>query len=982
MKGIRMKRSFYYLLPWMLLTVAHGSNLPTVDDGLQCSPDENDFIWFNVGCFVDRKVAPLDPTATPHFSSDKEYLQQDIQVCNCLRNNPLSQGLVNSPTRDIQAQLVADKDANTFLRTIKGNIDDVKERLQVKKDTLLFQGLFFSPDQTRDEKVLRSYNLMRSSGIPADLKTDLRQKIYTEAKSQLSRELIADENNVIEKIILDGPKPESKIMDVMTGKPVPGESCMPMHTFLSFNQMPSEKEFWQDISNMNSFKPEDWNYEGLKKEMYDKIRILKRAPGSDVAELQTRVRALRARLVFLNKNPMFKHGLQSKAVIGQKELGREESLQEEVFRMIKTHLSPKDSSCLSRDMSCLVGFHKTGEVNALKEAGAKFFKEDKVIAAMKEQMDQDMQLEINKITEKRDWHNKGVSLTQDLLAQNVKDRTNYDITRCTGTDADLTECTQSFALYCRILDSSKDRIDDSIPDFEEEWLNEISPDPAKNRLYQEKSKKFCEGTFRSKNDPNDMSDFFHFQRDLCKDSKNEATCGDKEKLFKAFLARYPAHVKPEEEMFFSSAMTGTNLFAATSMKMRSGRGPASTPLTETDAMVDSTTNKIDDNVAAQLEEDTNRLEESSSGSKGNGFFESIKNFFSSDEEVGIADTTPVSPVTEVSSEEPGMFSSIMKDLATTMNEGAPVENGYESDYSNYSNYSYNAGSAELNSATKTEGKAALSETQKLKEENDQEKEEMEEELEVARKKLAKATEEASKSGLENRVKLLEQLLAQKDKMAENYEKLIEKLTKEQEEKSAKPAVAQARTAEATPTPTTAKASSSQAKAESSNEENSARAPASVAEQNFSTAGVRSGASSSLSSPQRSSSGVKVNEALLSKYGVTVQGSTEGSILVATDRDSQSIPALTTSPEAKNVPLDVSRTQFDKFRSNDLETLKEIYDSRIKSIEGSIIKISVRTKGEEEALEFYAIKEGDKVVFQPVRKARLGDLKLTLPKQGL
>jgi len=37
------------------------------------------------------------------------------------------------------------------------------------------------------------------------------------------------------------------------------------------------------------------------------------------------------------------------------------------------------------------------------------------------------------------------------------------------------------------------------------------------------------------------------------------------------------------------------------------------------------------------------------------------------------------------------------------------------------------------------------------------------------------------------------------------------------------------------------------------------------------------------------------------------------------------------------------------------------------------------KDQKEPLEFYAIREGDKVIFQPVRKTKLDDLKLALPK---
>ena len=126
--------------------------------------------------------------------------------------------------------------------------------------------------------------------------------------------------------------------------------------------------------------------------------------------------------------------------------------------------------------------------------------------------------------------------------------------------------------------------------------------------------------------------------------------------------------------------------------------------------------------------------------------------------------------------------------------------------------------------------------------------------------------------------------------------------------------------------------------------------------------------------------VKLNNALLAKYGISIHDGTEGSVLLAKDNEEKSL-SLLVSQDSSHIPLNVSASQYEKFKQYDLETLREIYDSKVKSIVGNVVRISVKAPGDFETLEFYAIKEGGKVIFQPIRKNKLSDLRLNLPKNN-
>ncbi len=915
----------------MLMADAHAATITAYS----CEKDSSDFDFMNVGCFEDRRVTPINISEAE--LTPEEYLKQDMQVCECLRTRPLTKDMMdNLPIDSSAVPLARDREANIFLRNVTRNIEEGMDRLRIKNDAILFQSHHL------DTNVHRIYNVM----IKADTKkqdqmlSDLMSTIHNGSQTELGRKLDSNENGVIMSSLKNSARNFGKMDKILTEEEIQGESCLSMQGFLSYNLVPSEKEFWQDISKMSSFNPDDWNYEKLKNEMYQRQRIIKNAQGSEQEKLARSIRALRSRLVFLNKNPLFKYGFNAKD---------NGALKNELFGIIKKNMSP-DKDCLNKDEACRVLYNKSDKRKTFEEKSAAIFKRPEVTELVQKQVDEDNAREIANITNKKNWKDNSVFLTQDILSQTVKDKTQFDITKCTRSreftsEAESVEllngCVVSFNLYCKMLDESKDKIsDNAIPDFEKEWINEINPDPKENQLYQKKSDLICNGYYQSKANPQEVKNFDQFKSSFCKLKSNAETCSSKQELFKEFLTQYPMQLEFDEFSNVKTTAVNPETIWNTHRK-----------------------NKIlSREEVAQMEKDVATV-----GKSGGGAARALADLLFTQDKETLASVAP---------EEPGLFSSIMKDISTSINEVSEASKNQNE--AEYANLPFAVGTDKTQASI---SKKALEDAQKSREENDREKELLEEELVESRRKLAKVSEDASRSSLENRVKLLEQMLAQKDKMSENYEKLIDKLTKEQEKPTNPREVSSVAKSSDNSFQGISRSVVNNKSEVSENHDSAIRAPASVGDGSFSTAGIRSGATqnSALNSNRRASvASSKVNEALLSKYGVNVQGSGEGTILVASDKESQNLPILTNSNESKNLPLDVSRSQYEKFKINDLDTLKDIYDSRIKGIDGSIVKILVRTKGEKESLEFYAIKEGDKVIFQPVRKARLNDLKLTLP----
>ena len=244
-----------------------------------------------------------------------------------------------------------------------------------------------------------------------------------------------------------------------------------------------------------------------------------------------------------------------------------------------------------------------------------------------------------------------------------------------------------------------------------------------------------------------------------------------------------------------------------------------------------------------------------------------------------------------------------------------------------------------------------------------------------------------KSSLEERIKGLEKLLEQKDENSKSYQKLISQLLEQKQatqEKKNEDIQSKQLTDENFVQKKTVKAAPVAPYKVS--KENALIAPEAVKSQISQQGRVASSqisrAPASVSAPtsaQMAVSNKRVNNALLAKYGIVVKESSSGtsSVSVAEEAESSKFSSVSSMKEAADVPLKVSLNEFQQIKVNNLGALEALYSKELKGIDDQVVKVLVSTNDSKEVLEFYAVKEQGKVVFQPLRKNKLTDLQNAL-----
>jgi hypothetical protein len=248
-------------------------------------------------------------------------------------------------------------------------------------------------------------------------------------------------------------------------------------------------------------------------------------------------------------------------------------------------------------------------------------------------------------------------------------------------------------------------------------------------------------------------------------------------------------------------------------------------------------------------------------------------------------------------------------------------------------------------------------------------EDLEEELFRTKADLSEATNAAEIQRMNARIKELEDLLAKKD---QDFKKLLDDKFKEESSTHPSSQKGASRTASETEDDNSSQGQSS-TQAQSTSSQSLSRTPAS-----FSGVGAFSGLSSSsgngngIGAPGKKGSESQFNDALLAKYGIMIDQKNYGAQVVAREADVDGLVKLTQIYEDQEkstlVSAVVSDSQFEKMKENDLTTLASLYNKKIKKLGHQITKLKISSETSEgDSLEYYVIKEGDQVVFQPVRR---------------
>jgi len=261
---------------------------------------------------------------------------------------------------------------------------------------------------------------------------------------------------------------------------------------------------------------------------------------------------------------------------------------------------------------------------------------------------------------------------------------------------------------------------------------------------------------------------------------------------------------------------------------------------------------------------------------------------------------------------------------------------------------------------------------------DRSRDEIMRDLERSRESVSSTTSQEELDQLNKRIKGLEEMLAKKDKdveelMRSKSEKATEIIGDKTDHGPAhKPATKE----------DDGEDDSDEEKPAVARRDSDYRSPASVGgvskDSPFGSANIVASQGQSANAIGRalepSAADVRFNDALLSKYGISVQDPSSGTALMAQELEPQGLIKLSTvfKKEGKSsvVSAVISDEQFEKVRGNDLANLTELYEKKFKKVDGNVVKISLTSEGDTQGknpVEFYVVREAGKIVFQPVRK---------------
>lgn len=874
-------------------------------------------------CFKNRKVKADDA------QEDKALIFADEKSCDCVKNTPINQAAW--PQLEKEAEL---SPGGTLLANAKTNVNNKVLGMTDDWTAMMIQASSLGGSRENAELLAAKYTQNLKDAEPVIENARERIKVVAETKTA-EAEPNGKFSESIDKLslMIVPPKEPDVVLKKMEDY---ASDCLTMQMYLKKKQTQVGVPFLNALeASKGKFKETDWNYKSLKAE-YDALqaKILDPDQSKHKATNLKESNQIKAKLTFLIRNPLIKNlfnaagkdlpdletppGKDKKDVLNEKK----QSLLKIVYDQFIT--SKKD--CGTIKLKCQEDKLLADSKEYNRALGEFFAKEDVTYitrmsstAALEDGLNDNELNGLFKPTtpttrsgiELAVWEEYKIT-TDDCVGENIKD---------------MKACVQAFTKYCPKIEKAAEAIrnkTEEIPSavLEREQRAVVSLDPVQNRQFNRERKAQCVDERVDKEGK--RFNYTQYKQKHCTGISNYV-------CFRKFRKMtFTINRMGEEKTDGNGWTEGDN---------------DSDAANDGDTQVTSTQAKTLQGIAKSAKDSRNFTKEDFTKAKA-AFIE--QKLAESGKPIDPAAKSDVTPTKAEVTADPATATSFTGASTTAL--ATPMA-------------------------------LPATEVRKLLDSTEEEKKTTTKAHEDLERKAAEVPvkDRSSPAYLEMQKKMadLEVRLKKQTDDIESYKRILAQKEEEgsAEEDTEDPAVAKAN-------PKGAPTKGAGSKGAKGGADEAFRAPAGIMD--GSTGGAASaggggggggsfGAAGPVSKGTKTSAAAgKMNEALLAKYGVSVPASSTGSIVLAEDREAKQLPILRDA-NAQVVPLNVSPAMYEKIKKKDLGTLEKIYEEKLKDLSSTIVKISVRAEGQKDALEFYAIKENGKVVFQPVRKFKRTNL---------
>jgi hypothetical protein len=469
-------------------------------------------------CFMDRPISSRRGLHRAPLSSHTQFLQSDTKACECMEQTFTSELSKNNEAPILSPDDQADE---MTLLILSSSLNEKRQRLQNMNEGMVIQSMLIA--QEKDGAL----DLMSKYAAPVDANTreslqNSRIQLTKEGMSKL-RNRTPEKEARLKDIVNSALTPPADVdtLQIPSSLPAAG-SCISMRAYFAFEQISKDGSFYADLKKMNSFKEEEWNLEKLKNR-YD----VAYKTASNETDGDKEINSLKARINFLNKNPLISNLFSAQALPEESDFlkNKKESLLKIMQAGMKLGASAADFRQYQNEMSNL-------------------FSDPQVVNIMRRELDAKI------LSKYQDGHgvlSGRLPTTQRALENSFRLMANESVEECSGEleGNELIQCSLSFPRYCLLLSEVTSRINNEedhllarpSDSLQQESLFDSNLDPLENTGFKRLSKQICDEQREMINRPGVTMNFQEFKSSHCRPSSNKPECSveNNDMLVKIFL---------------------------------------------------------------------------------------------------------------------------------------------------------------------------------------------------------------------------------------------------------------------------------------------------------------------------------------------------------------------------------------------------------------------------------------------------------------
>lgn len=582
-----------------------------------CPPKESDFIQLakqfdTIECYDDKKSYTNLPAGTEITAEvNKDLILSDAGVCNCLYKKASTNGILANVLRTDEVNLEV-SDVDKQVRNYQNGLAEVTKKMAEKSLASSFQAsIIFDGNKEVIEaykndlgqEFLGAIQNSKSPGKPGVGFFPAMFKGLTDVKELSLQKDALDGTNRAERFLGVGlknrtqfeagikrvneafkvPEPNSAILSESSYS---SNQCVGGREFLAFKQLPSGDEIFSELDGSN-FDERSWDYNSLKSE-YTSFMVQSPTTKSMPANAMA-IKRLKAKLNFLNKNPMIKSFMAAQSsyddyfnrkksdagyqrninsfIRDGKLLKNKQKLFEIMKKMAKDNIcsrpGQKSSDCIKKSLN-------DGKLQTYKKDLHDLFIQPEVAEVAKIESKYDLFRDLDHFKNNRIVDPKTLPLTQEALHDSFVKETGLDPEECTegnlgGDTKALSKCSQIYASYCKRVLPVVPRLHETedsalADDIESTIAHDFNPDVGSNPRLREFNNSICNEPKRK--NPSDLNEvpatFFSFKANYCSANGSKPEClNNSNESIATIRAKYMNEYKDsftDEELNFNLAM--------------------------------------------------------------------------------------------------------------------------------------------------------------------------------------------------------------------------------------------------------------------------------------------------------------------------------------------------------------------------------------------------------------------------------------------